>query len=124
MLTLAALTSALTIVLAWVAVVGIVVGLADSKNQVFPSALAALGFAGLIEVLEGALPIRITPFLGGSLLACAELGYWSYELGAPVRHSAIGIVRRGAVIVTLVALGAAISGLGMAGVERLAIGIG
>ncbi len=120
MLTLAALGSALTIVLAWVAVAAVVVGLADSESQVFPSAVAVLGFAGLIEVLEGALPIGITPLLGGSLLACAELGYWSHELGTRVRHSAIGIARRGAVIVALVALGAAISGLGVTAIERLA----
>jgi hypothetical protein len=41
-----------------------------------------------------------------------------------VRHSAIGVVRRGAVILALVVLGAAISGLGVAAFERLAIGIG
>jgi hypothetical protein len=124
LLTLAVLSSVLAIVLALVAVVAVVVGLADPRSHVFPSALAALGLAGLVELLEGALPTRITPLLGGSLLACAELGYWSYELGARVRHSAIGVVRRGAVILVLVALGTAISGLGVAAIERLTTRIG
>jgi hypothetical protein len=85
----------------------------------FPSGVAAVGVAMLIEVLEGALPVQVTPLLAGGLLACAELGYWSLELRANVTQSTIDIARRGAVIAVLVVLGAGISGIGVSAFEFL-----
>lgn len=105
--------------LAWAGVAALVGGLAQVRSYMFPSGLAAIGMATLIEVLEGALPARVTPLLGGGLLACAELGYWSFELRANVSQSTIGIARRGAVIAVLVVLGAGISGLGVSAFEHL-----
>lgn len=119
LLTLADLRSPLAIVLAWFAAIAVVGGLIQIGGYIFPAAIAGLGLAAFLELLDSALPTRITPLLGGGLLACAELGYWSFELRANIRHSAKGILRRAAVILVLVVVGATISGLGVTLFEHI-----
>lgn len=108
------------IVIAWLGVVGVLGGLIQGRSYILPGAVVALGIAALVDVVDGSLPIRVAPIMGGGLLACAELGYWSDELRANLRHSTIGVIRRTVVIAGLVLLGTALSALGVELLQRVA----
>lgn len=95
---------------AWLAVVGLAVGLLRQRGPVFPCALAVLGLVAVIEMLSGILPTTSAPLLGAGLLASAEFGYWSFEFRARLAHTGSAILRRAAVIVSAVVVGGALSG--------------
>jgi hypothetical protein len=97
-------------VFAWLAVAVAVVGLFQSRGPLFPAALASLGLIGLGEILHGVLSSTFSPIIGAALLASAEFGYWSYELQAGVKHTNSAMLRRVAVIVGVVVVGAGLSG--------------
>ena len=121
LLTLANWSSPLLIALAWIAAMATASSLIRFSELIFPCSLAGLGLLALFDVLAGAVPRGLTPLIGGALLAAAELGYWSFELRS-VRQTAIGVTRRGAVILGLILLGASISGVAVAVFDRLTAG--
>jgi hypothetical protein len=95
---------------AWLAVAVSVVGLVRSGRTLFPTAVASLCLIALVEILHGELASTVGPVIGAALLASAELGYWSMELGAGVRYTKYAMLRRVAVIIGLVVLAASLSG--------------
>jgi hypothetical protein len=98
-------------VLAWLGVAVAIVGLLQGRGLLFPVALAGLSVIALVEILRGELTGSFSPVIGAALLASAEFGYWSFEFEAGVRHSRPLILRRIGVILGLVLVGAALSGI-------------
>jgi hypothetical protein len=96
---------------AWLAVLVLIVGLAQGRGALFPTGLVALTCLALLELLNGRLATVQGPLIGGALLGTAELGYWSIELAAGVSQTQPVILRRVGVILGLVVFGAGLSAM-------------
>jgi hypothetical protein len=94
---------------AWFAVGVLLLALMQARLAMFGVGLGVIGLVGALEIGSGAIPVIAVPLLGATLLAAAEYGYWSFELQMTVAQSSSAIMRRAAVIMILVLVGAVAS---------------
>jgi hypothetical protein len=93
------------------AVVAILLGLALGETLPLFGGIVGLALVTIIGAQSGSIPYLALPFVGGGLVAVAELGNWSLELRSPVVRSRALLARRALNTFYLVLIGTALSGL-------------
>jgi hypothetical protein len=92
-------------------VAGFLAGLLKASELLVPASLVGMGAIGVAELFLGTLPASVAPLIGLTLLAAAELGYWSFELQLPAWRGRGAVVRRASATALLLVAGGALGGL-------------
>jgi len=99
----------------------LILGLLSGSSVLLALAITGFGLVAAIELVSSPESILEAPFIGGGLLATAELGFWSLELQANCAQSRAVVARRVVAITCLVVLGAALSGAFISVLELLGL---